>query len=491
MRPSLVRGAPGLASPSQTTGWRLDTHNDLADLSLLKSPFVHSRVAQLVEQPAVNRLVAGSSPAAGALPLFFSYFTYWPALCPAHKLEGSVLLTYIPYIMLYEDCIVVVNQSPLLSISGGSVEETLFLPSLKKKRVALGLSQAQLAARTGVSRQALGYIEAGKQVPSTRLALELAHSLHCSVDDLFQLASGPVVFSRPAEPLESGERVVLGRVGESLVAHPLHSGSHPADGVLQSPVSGKGKQEGASVELLSSRASVDGNVLVAGCAPLLGLLCGRLERRYADMRATWIPADSSQALALLENNLVHVAGIHLASSTRPEAHLAFAKRTLAKEKAVLVNLATWRQGLLVAPGNPFGIESVADLMAPDVRYARRNKGSGAQELLVRLMNEAGTYPANESDQPLASSHAEIAQLVGAGVVTAGVAIEAVAISEGLGFVPLSEERFDLVLAETSLDRPELARFISLIDQPSFRSDASRLPGYDLSLSGHLSTLSTS
>ena len=378
MRPSLVRGAPGLASPSQTTGWRLDTHNDLADLSLLKSPFVHSRVAQLVEQPAVNRLVAGSSPAAGALPLFFSYFTCWPALCPAHKLEGSVLLTYIPYIMLYEDCMVVVNQSPLLSISGGSVEETLFLPSLKKKRVALGLSQAQLAARTGVSRQALGYIEAGKQVPSTRLALELAHSLHCSVDDLFQLASGPVVFSRPAEPLESGERVVLGRVGESLVAHPLHSGSHPADGVLQSPVSGKGKQEGASVELLSSRASVDGNVLVAGCAPLLGLLCGRLERRYADMRATWIPADSSQALALLENNLVHVAGIHLASSTRPEAHLAFAKRTLAKEKAVLVNLATWRQGLLVAPGNPFGIESVADLMAPDVRYARRNKGSGAQ-----------------------------------------------------------------------------------------------------------------
>ena len=66
MRPSLVRGAPGLASPSQTTGWRLDTHNDLADLSLLKSPFVHSRVAQLVEQPAVNRLVAGSSPASGA-----------------------------------------------------------------------------------------------------------------------------------------------------------------------------------------------------------------------------------------------------------------------------------------------------------------------------------------------------------------------------------------------------------------------------------------
>ena len=76
MRPSLVRGAPGLASSSETTGPRLDTHNDLADLSLLKSPFVHSRVAQLVEQPAVNRLVAGSSPAAGALPLFFSYFTY-------------------------------------------------------------------------------------------------------------------------------------------------------------------------------------------------------------------------------------------------------------------------------------------------------------------------------------------------------------------------------------------------------------------------------
>ena len=371
------------------------------------------------------------------------------------------------------------------------MEEALFLPSLKRRRVALGLSQAQLAASTGVSRQALGYIEAGKQVPSTKLALELARSLRCSVDDLFQLASAPVVFSRLAGPPESAERVVLGRVGGDLVAHPLNSSSHPADGVLQGPVSVPGGQKGASVELLSSRASIDGNVLVAGCAPLLGLLCGRLERRYTDMRATWIPADSTQALALLENSLVHVAGIHLANSTRPDAHLGLAKRALAKENAVLVNLATWRQGLLVAPGNPFGIESVADLLAPDIQHARRNKGSGAQELLMRLMNEAGAPPFNEDAQPLASSHAEVAQLVGTGVVRAGVAIESVAISEGLGFIPLSEERFDLVLAETSLERPELARFISLIDQPSFRSDASRLPGYDLSLSGHLSTLSAS
>ncbi len=366
------------------------------------------------------------------------------------------------------------------------MEAIPFLSSLKERRLALSLSQSQLASRIGVSRQALGYIESGKQVPSTRLALELASSLRCSVDDLFQLSGGPLVSCRLAGPLEETARLVVGRVGEELVAHPLDSETQPADGVLVEQNQGT---QTACIELLSTRANVEANVLVAGCAPLLGLVCGRLERRYANMRATWIPADSTQALALLENNLVHMAGIHLASSVNPDAHLNFARRALATNKAALVNLARWQQGLLLAPGNPLGIRSVSDLIDLDVPYARRNRGSGSQELLGRLLHEAGESPANEDSMPLASNHAEVAQMVKTGVASSGIAIESVAISEGLDFIPLSEERFDLVLAEKSLAKPELATFLSLIDQPSFRSEADRLPGYDLSLSGHLSTLS--
>jgi putative molybdopterin biosynthesis protein len=77
------------------------------------------------------------------------------------------------------------------------------------------------------------------------------------------------------------------------------------------------------------------------------------------------------------------------------------------------------------------------------------------------------------------------------VADAGIAIESAALAEELSFIPLSQERFDLVLSESQLKSPAVSRFLSLIDQSSFRSEAGKLPGYDLSLSGHLTTLDAS
>jgi putative transcriptional regulator len=53
----------------------------------------------------------------------------------------------------------------------------------------MGLSQQALAERVGVSRQAVLSIEAGRQVPSTALALQLAHTVGRSVEDLFACPS--------------------------------------------------------------------------------------------------------------------------------------------------------------------------------------------------------------------------------------------------------------------------------------------------------------
>lgn len=366
------------------------------------------------------------------------------------------------------------------------MKDARLFSSLRKHRAAIGFSQAELAKSVGVSRQALIYIEAGKQTPSTHLALALAHSLGCSVEDLFRLTAGQVVSSRLAEPHASTERVVLGRVGDDLVAHPQHDETQVADGYLLS-----GREPGsdtAKVELFSSQTSIDSNLLVAGCAPLLGVLCGRLGRQYAGLRATWIPADSSQALSLLQMGLVHVAGIHLASDIDPDAHANLARLALPNQTATLVNLAQWKQGLLVATGNPLDIKVATDLLQPGIRYARRSPGAGAQQLLGRLLgNDKQDRPA-ENTMPLASTHTEVARLVSTGVVDAGVAIEPAALAEGLSFVPLSQERFDLVLAKSQIEIPSVSRFLSLLDQSSFRSEAGRLPGYDLSLSGHLSVL---
>ncbi|GAB5446911.1 helix-turn-helix transcriptional regulator [Gymnodinialimonas sp.] len=62
--------------------------------------------------------------------------------------------------------------------------------NLKAYRTAAGLTQMALAEAIGVSRKTINTIENGVFTPSTRLALELADYLECSVHDLFALPDG-------------------------------------------------------------------------------------------------------------------------------------------------------------------------------------------------------------------------------------------------------------------------------------------------------------
>ena len=58
---------------------------------------------------------------------------------------------------------------------------------LKQARQAHGMTQAELAERVGVSRKTINTVENGVFVPSTTLALMLAHALETSVESLFAL----------------------------------------------------------------------------------------------------------------------------------------------------------------------------------------------------------------------------------------------------------------------------------------------------------------
>ncbi|MCA9563061.1 MAG: helix-turn-helix transcriptional regulator, partial [Myxococcales bacterium] len=71
------------------------------------------------------------------------------------------------------------------------MRDTSIHTNLREKRTELGLTQAELAERVGVSRQALNGIESGRQVPSTALTLQLARALRCTVEELFSLTTGP------------------------------------------------------------------------------------------------------------------------------------------------------------------------------------------------------------------------------------------------------------------------------------------------------------
>jgi molybdate-binding protein len=245
----------------------------------------------------------------------------------------------------------------------------------------------------------------------------------------------------------------------------------------------------ATVRPLFELEQLARNVLVAGCAPLIAVLAEHVGNRFHDARVAWIPTASHQALDLLGDGLAHVAGVHFsgAGSSGATDNATAAQERLAGADLLLVNLTRWRQGFVLPAGNPLGIRTGTDLLRPGLRVAMRDEGAGARDLLRRAVAAAGATDEALSG-PRARGHDEVAWQVRCGGADVGIAIESVALAGGLEFVPLSEERFDLVVSAAVAESPPVARLIDALSSRAFRADVDRLPGYDSSLAGDTITV---
>jgi putative transcriptional regulator len=59
--------------------------------------------------------------------------------------------------------------------------------NLQQIRKSRGLTQQQLSESADVSRKSINAVENGIYIPSTLLALKIAKTLDCSVEELFEL----------------------------------------------------------------------------------------------------------------------------------------------------------------------------------------------------------------------------------------------------------------------------------------------------------------
>ena len=362
---------------------------------------------------------------------------------------------------------------------------------LKRYRRGAGLSQQGLASMAGISRQAYAALESGKATPSTEVALRLARALGTQVDSLFSLAEEPPRMQRAdlvgvAEGEEAASpslprRTRLLRVGQRLLARPV-SGTAAArhslvdaEGVIL-PLSGAGGQ--VAVQPFDEDDLETPALGMLGCDPAAALLEPGL-RPYG-VRMVRAEEGSSQALTGLARGEAHVAGCHLKDEATGLYNTSWVQR-LVPFACTLVTFAAWQQGLIVARGNPKGIGGVEDLVNPEVTIVNREPGSGSRSLLERLMREQGIPPAALAgyDQE-AGGHLSVAGAVATGLADAGVGVQAAASALGLGFVPLEEERYDLVIPNHFLDDPGVQALLDLLRRPGLRRRVEALGGYDVS-----------
>ncbi|MFO0734006.1 MAG: substrate-binding domain-containing protein [Nitrospiraceae bacterium] len=376
---------------------------------------------------------------------------------------------------------------------------------LSRLREAKGLTRAQLAAQSGVTRQAIHAIETGQYLPTTAVSLQLARVLACHVEDLFSLTDaeeiieGVIARDSPDSAVgQSRRRVKVARVGSRFVVRPVVDLGEvlnytvAADGLLVDPLPHRGKAgaHSARVRLLRDRRAIEQEISVAGCDPSIFLL-GEHLRRYKDACSVvgWT-LGSTAALDALKRGEVHVAGVHVVDQSG-ESNLPYLRRHLKGTNYLVMTFAVWEEGLLVAARNPRGISGVADLVRPDVALINREEGSGARLLLDQRLAASGIAAAAiRGYQSVARSHVHVARLIAEGRADVGVGVRAAAQLFDLDFLPLQHARYDLVLPKAYLqDHPAIESFLDILTSRPFRTEVGALGGYDTSEMGTVRELS--
>lgn len=152
---------------------------------------------------------------------------------------------------------------------------------------------------------------------------------------------------------------------------------------------------------------------------------------------------------------------------------------LGEAPMVLVEFAKRQRGLIVAPGNPLGLTGVASLRSH--RIARRQIGAASQGLFDTLLRAADLDPSTMTGpQGVARTEGDLAQLVFEGKADAAFGLQAAAQQMRLGFCPVLEERFDLLVWRHAWFEPPFQALLSFLRGPELAAKAAELDGYDLS-----------
>jgi putative molybdopterin biosynthesis protein len=305
--------------------------------------------------------------------------------------------------------------------------------------------------------------------------------------------SRPTVQARLARELASplGKddwvRLRLGRVDGRIVAMPLPRGAGAltslvrADGLLVVPAALDGHQAGADVEvqLLRGLTEIDRSIVAIGSHdPVLDLAAAALRRTEPAVTLTTSSVGSLGGLRALREGLCHLAGSHLLDPDTGEYTLPHLVRVLHDTAVTVVRLVHREQGLIVAAGNPLDITGIKDLRRPGLRYVNRQREAGTRVLLDHELRRRGIEPGDILGyQREECTHLAVAAAVAAGRADAGLGIRAAARLHGLGFIPVTQEPYDLVVTREAYDSALLAPLWTLLADQSFHAAIEALGGY--------------
>ena len=171
-------------------------------------------------------------------------------------------------------------------------------------------------------------------------------------------------------------------------------------------------------------------------------------------------------------------GLHLRDPGGETWNLARVAEVADGMDAVLIAWSRRTRGLCWRPGGGAAIRGISDLVGR--RVVPRAAETGTQELFERMVAREGLSMTDFDLAPTAPTENDAVMAVAQGQADAAFGLEAVASLFGLSFVPLVEERFDLLVDRRAWFDPPMQRLFSFCRGTTFRDHADAVTGVDVS-----------
>ena len=170
------------------------------------------------------------------------------------------------------------------------------------------------------------------------------------------------------------------------------------------------------------------------------------------------------------------AGLHIHDARTGDWNVAAVTKAARDQNAVLLAWARRQRGLVLHPDMAGTIASVADLSGKT--FAVRQKGSGTDLLLSHVLKGSNLAPHDIDLTEAFHSEQDAVMAVAEGQAQATFGLEALARPFGLPFVPVIEERFDLLIDRKAFFDPAIQALLRFCRTPAFTDKARAFGGYD-------------
>ncbi len=295
-------------------------------------------------------------------------------------------------------------------------------------------------------------------------------------------------------------RVTVGQVNDQIMATPIGRGAGVitslvrADGIIRIPRFSEGIDAGekVTVHLYRTRREIEKTIVAIGSHDLtLDLLAQFLAEHSNGYRLSSANVGSLGGLVALRRGEAHFGGSHLLDPKTGTYNESYIRRYLPGQDIVLVTLVGREQGWIVPPGNPFNFQNWHDAARPDIQIVNRQRGAGTRVLLDYELEQLGISPTQVRGYDREEyTHLAVAAAVSSGTANAGVGIRAAARALNLDFVPLTHERYDLVMKKAVFESELMQPLLALLHNDTFKTAVSQLPGYDISPMGNIQVIET-